>query len=114
MGATIVAAHAGDIISEFSVLMKADAGAKTLGGTIHHYPIKAEVNKKAVNLWRKAHFSQGTKNIQTQLFAWMRRGWGNGVDELLRSRSTASECFQSGSFSGMAADQLKKADLLSR
>ncbi len=74
VGATIVAVHAGDMISEFSVLMKAGAGAKTLAGTIHPYPTQAEVNKKAVNLWRKAHFSQGTKNILTKLFAWMRRG----------------------------------------
>ncbi len=74
LGATIVASHAGDLISEFSVLMKAGAGAKTLAATIHPYPTQAEVNKKVVNLWRKAHFSQRTKHILTQLFAWMRRG----------------------------------------
>ncbi|MGQ0557070.1 MAG: mercuric reductase [Nitrospiraceae bacterium] len=74
LGATIVAAHAGDMISEFSVAMKAGAGAKTIAGTIHPYPTQAEVNKKVVNLWRKAHFTQSTKNILTKLFAWMRRG----------------------------------------
>jgi pyruvate/2-oxoglutarate dehydrogenase complex dihydrolipoamide dehydrogenase (E3) component len=73
LGATIVAAHAGDMISEFSVLMKAGAGAKTLAGTIHPYPTQAEVNKKVVNLWRKAHFTPRTKNLLTKLFAWMRR-----------------------------------------
>jgi pyruvate/2-oxoglutarate dehydrogenase complex dihydrolipoamide dehydrogenase (E3) component len=73
LGATIVAAHAGDVISEFSVLMKAGAGAKTLASTIHPYPTQAEVNKKVVNLWRKAHFTPGTKNLLTKLFAWMRR-----------------------------------------
>ncbi len=73
VGATIVAVHAGDMISEFSVLMKAGAGAKTLAGTIHPYPTQAEVNKKVVNLWRKAHFSQGTKSWLTKLFSWMRR-----------------------------------------
>lgn len=73
LGATIVASHAGDMISEFSVLMKAGAGAKTLAATIHPYPTQAEVNKKVVNLWRKAHFSPRTKNILTKLFAWMRR-----------------------------------------
>jgi pyruvate/2-oxoglutarate dehydrogenase complex dihydrolipoamide dehydrogenase (E3) component len=74
LGATIVAAHAGDLISEFSVAMKAGAGAKTIAGTIHPYPTQAEVNKKVVNLWRKAHFTQGTKNNLMKLFAWMRRG----------------------------------------
>lgn len=73
LGATIVAAHAGEMISEFTVSMKAGAGAKTIAGTIHPYPTQAEVNKKVVNLWRKAHFTQGTKNILTKLFAWMRR-----------------------------------------
>jgi pyruvate/2-oxoglutarate dehydrogenase complex dihydrolipoamide dehydrogenase (E3) component len=73
LGATIVAAHAGDLIGEFSVAMKAGAGAKTIAGTIHPYPTQAEVSKKVVNLWRKAHFSQSTKNILSKLFEWMRR-----------------------------------------
>ena len=73
LGATIVSAHAGDMISELSVAMKAGAGAKTIANTIHPYPTQAEVNKKVVNLWRKAHFSQGTKNLLSKLFEWMRR-----------------------------------------
>ena len=73
VGATIVAAHAGEMINEFSVLMKAGLGAKIIAGTIHPYPTQAEVNKKVVNLWRKAHFTQGTKNLLLKLFAWMRR-----------------------------------------
>ena len=74
LGATIVAAHAGDLINEFSVVMKAGKGARTIAGTIHPYPTQAEVNKKVVNLWRKAHFSPATKNKLVRLFAWMRRG----------------------------------------
>jgi pyruvate/2-oxoglutarate dehydrogenase complex dihydrolipoamide dehydrogenase (E3) component len=73
LGATIVAAHAGDMISEFSVAMKAGAGAKTIAATIHPYPTQAEVNKKVVNLWRKAHFTQRTKNLLIKLYTWMRR-----------------------------------------
>ncbi len=73
LGATIVASHAGDMISEFSVAMKS-GGAKAIASTIHPYPTQAEANKKVVNLWRKAHFSQGTKNLLAKLFAWMRRG----------------------------------------
>ncbi len=73
LGATIVAAHAGDMINEFSVLMKAGVGAKTIAGTIHPYPTQAEVNKRVVNLWRKAHFTPRTKNLLMKLFAWMRR-----------------------------------------
>ncbi len=72
LGATIVAAHAGDMIGEFSVLMKAGAGAKTIAATIHPYPTQAEVNKKVVNLWRKAHFTDKTKKILKWLFSKMR------------------------------------------
>ena len=74
LGATIVAAHAGDLINEFSVIMKAGEGAKTIAGTIHPYPTQAEVNKKVINLWRKAHFTPATKHKLMRLFAWMRRG----------------------------------------
>ncbi len=74
LGATIVAARAGDLITEISVAMKAGAGAKAIAATIHPYPTQAEAIKKAVNLWRKAHFSPRTKNALIRLFAWMRRG----------------------------------------
>ncbi len=74
VGATIVAAHAGDLIGELSVAMKAGGSAKLVAGTIHPYPTQAEVNKKAVNLWRKAHFTQATKSRLSKLFTWLRRG----------------------------------------
>lgn len=73
LGATIVASHAGDMINEFSVLMKAGVGVKTIATTIHPYPTHAEVNKKVVNLWRKAHFTVRTKTLLTRLFSWLRR-----------------------------------------
>ncbi len=73
LGATIVGVHAGDLISEISVAMKAGAGAKTIAATIHPYPTRAEIIKKAVNLWRKAHFTPRTKSMLTRLFAWLRR-----------------------------------------
>ncbi len=73
LGATIVAAHAGDLISEFTVAMKAGAGAKTIAGTIHPYPTQAEVSKKAVTQWRKAHFSEWQRNILKKWFAWARK-----------------------------------------
>ncbi len=74
LGATIVASHAGDMINEYTVLMKAGAGIKVIAGTIHPYPTQAEVNKKVVNAWRKAHFSPRTKDLLTRLFAWSRKG----------------------------------------
>jgi pyruvate/2-oxoglutarate dehydrogenase complex dihydrolipoamide dehydrogenase (E3) component len=72
LGATIVAAHAGDMISEFTVLMKSGQGLKTLTGTIHPYPTQAEVIKKAGNAWRKANFTQKQKNLLKKWFSWTR------------------------------------------
>ena len=72
VGTTIVAAHAGDIVSEITVLMKSGKGLKTLTGTIHPYATQAEVIKKAGNLWRKAHFTDGTKKVLRKWFEWTR------------------------------------------
>ena len=55
------------------MLFRSGVGAKTIAGTIHPYPTQAEVNKKVVNLWRKAHFTPRTKALLMKLFAWMRR-----------------------------------------
>ena len=72
LGATIVAAHAGDMINEISVLMKAGLGLRTIAGTIHPYPTQAEVIKKVANAWRKTTFTEGKKRILSKLFAWTR------------------------------------------
>src|SRR5262249_21312284 len=58
LGATIVAAHAGEMISEITVLMKAGKGLGTITGTIHPYPTQAEVIKKVANAWRKTTFTE--------------------------------------------------------
>jgi pyruvate/2-oxoglutarate dehydrogenase complex dihydrolipoamide dehydrogenase (E3) component len=72
LGATIVAAHAGDMISEFTVSMKAGAGLSTIAGTIHPYPTQAEVVKKVANAWRKSTFTEGKKKILAKWFDWTR------------------------------------------
>jgi pyruvate/2-oxoglutarate dehydrogenase complex dihydrolipoamide dehydrogenase (E3) component len=72
LGATVVAAHAGEMISEITVLMKSGRGVKTLTGTIHPYPTQAEAIKKAATLWRKARFTPRLKGILTKWFEWTR------------------------------------------
>ena len=73
VGATIVAAHAGDMISELTLAMKAGIGLSTITGTIHPYPTQAEVIKKAANAWRKTTFTEGKRNLLRKLFAWTRK-----------------------------------------
>ena len=73
VGATIVAAHAGDIISEFTLAMKAGLGLKTLASTIHPYPTQGEVVKKVANAWRKTTFTSRQKSILSKWYAWTRK-----------------------------------------
>ena len=73
VGATIVAANAGDMISEFTLAMKAGVGLSTITGTIHPYPTQAEVIKKVANAWRKTTFTEGKKNLLSKLFHWTRK-----------------------------------------
>ena len=72
VGATIVAAHAGDMISEFTLAMKGGLGLGTITGTIHPYPTQAEVIKKVANAWRKTTLTEGKKQFLEKLFAWRR------------------------------------------
>ena len=72
LGATIVANHAGSLISEITVAMKAGAGLGVIGSTIHPYPTQSEAIRKAANLMRKARFSSRQKSILTRWFRWMR------------------------------------------
>ena len=55
LGVTIVADHAGDLISEYVLAMKQGMGLKKIMGTIHIYPTLAEMNKFAASEWRKNH-----------------------------------------------------------
>jgi len=72
LGATIVAAHAGEIIAEVALAMKAGAGLGTVSRTIHPYPTQSEVIRKAALAWRKTTLTEGRKKILRKWFAWTR------------------------------------------
>ena len=72
LGATVVAADAGNLISEVTVAMKAGAGLGVIGSAIHPYPTQAEAWRKAANQLRKARFSDRQRAILGRLFAWRR------------------------------------------
>lgn len=73
LGATIVAAHAGDLISELTLAMKAGLGLSAIAGTIHPYPTQAEVLKKVANAWRKTTLTPTKRTLLRKLFALMRQ-----------------------------------------
>ncbi len=66
LGATLVAAHAGDMISEVSVAMAGKLGLGALANVIHPYPTQAEVIKKAADAWNRTRLTPRVKG----LFAW--------------------------------------------
>jgi pyruvate/2-oxoglutarate dehydrogenase complex dihydrolipoamide dehydrogenase (E3) component len=53
LGATIVADHAGEMISEITLAIVSKQGLSTLSSVIHPYPTQAEAIKKAADAYRK-------------------------------------------------------------
>ena len=72
LGATIVAAHAGDIISELTLAMNAGAGLGTIASTIHPYPTQAEAIKKAGDAFNRTRLTPTVKRIFERWLAWTR------------------------------------------
>ncbi len=73
LGATIVAAHAGEMISEISTAMAAKAGLKTLSGVIHPYPTQAEAIKRVADAYSRTRLTPTVKSLFAKWLAWQRR-----------------------------------------
>jgi pyruvate/2-oxoglutarate dehydrogenase complex dihydrolipoamide dehydrogenase (E3) component len=63
LGATIVASHAGDIISEVTTAMVHKIGLSKLSSVIHPYPTQAECIKKAADAYRRTLLTANTKKL---------------------------------------------------
>ncbi len=72
LGATIVGAHAGDLLAEFVLAMKWNIGLNKLLGTIHIYPTMAEANKYVAGNWKRANAPQALLRRAQKFFAWRR------------------------------------------
>ncbi len=72
LGATIVGAHAGDLLAEFVLAMRHGLGLNKILGTIHTYPTLAEANKYAAGEWKRAHAPQAVLRWVERYHAWMR------------------------------------------
>lgn len=74
LGVTIVAEHAGDLISEFTLAMRHGLGLKKILDTIHIYPTHTEANKYTAGNWKKAHKPKGLLKWMEKFHRWRRRG----------------------------------------
>lgn len=72
LGATIVAAHAGDMISEISVAMTNGAGLAGIGATIHPYPTQAEAIRKLGDAYNRTRLTPFAKSVLGSLLSWTR------------------------------------------
>jgi pyruvate/2-oxoglutarate dehydrogenase complex dihydrolipoamide dehydrogenase (E3) component len=72
LGATLVAHHAGDMISEITLAIVAGAGLGTLSKTIHPYPTQADVMKRAGDAYSRTRLTPRVKGLFTRLMAWRR------------------------------------------
>lgn len=72
LGATIVAEHAGDLISEITLAMTNKRGLGKIAATIHPYPTQAEAIRKVADQYNRTRLTPRVKRLFTRLLAWRR------------------------------------------
>lgn len=73
MGATVVAAHAGEMIAEITLAMVGKLGLKTVGATIHPYPTQGEAIRKTGDAYNRTRLTPAVKKLMGHWLAWRRR-----------------------------------------
>lgn len=73
VGATIVSEHAGDLISEIAVAMRAGMGLGTLASVIHPYPTLAEAIRHCGDQFNRTKLTPGIARILKSWLKWQRR-----------------------------------------
>ena len=77
IGATIVAANAGDMISQITLAMTHRLGLKHIAATIHPYPTQAEAIRQVADAYNRTRLTPFAKALFSRLMAW-RVDFGNG------------------------------------
>jgi pyruvate/2-oxoglutarate dehydrogenase complex dihydrolipoamide dehydrogenase (E3) component len=70
LGATIVAEHAGDMISEITLAMVAGVGLGTISSVIHPYPTQAEAIRKAGDAYNRTRLTPLVKSLFKKWLSW--------------------------------------------
>ncbi len=73
VGATVVARHAGEMISELTTAMVGKIGLGKLASVIHPYPTQAEAIRKAGDLFNRTRLTEGRGKLLRRYFSWRRR-----------------------------------------
>ncbi len=72
LGATIVANHAGEMISEITLAITNNIGLSGIAATIHPYPTQAEAIKKAADTYTRTRLTPFVKKFFQRWLAWTR------------------------------------------
>jgi pyruvate/2-oxoglutarate dehydrogenase complex dihydrolipoamide dehydrogenase (E3) component len=72
LGATIVARHAGEMISEITAAMVGKMGLRTLAAVIHPYPTQAEAIRQCGDAYNRTRLTPFLKEVLTRYFGWRR------------------------------------------
>ena len=72
LGATIVARHAGEMISEITLAMIGNVGLKKIGTVIHPYPTQAEAIRQVADAYNRTRLTPRMKELFNRWFAWTR------------------------------------------
>ena len=72
LGGTIVARHAGELISELTLAITSGATLATLGSTIHPYPTVAEALKRTGDLYQRTRLTPSVQGWMRRWFRWRR------------------------------------------
>ena len=73
LGATIVASHAGEMISEITLAMVGKLGLGTIAKTIHPYPTQCEAIKKIGDTYNRTRLTPKVKWLFEKWLNWSRR-----------------------------------------
>ncbi|MDP7423360.1 MAG: mercuric reductase [bacterium] len=72
IGATMVARHAGEMISEVTMAMKGKVGLGSISGVIHPYPTQAEAIRKVADSFNRTRLTPIVKKLFNRWFSWTR------------------------------------------
>ena len=72
VGATLVARHAGEMISEITLAMAGGLGLGSIGGVIHPYPTQAEAIKQAGDAYNRTRLTPFVKALFARILKWTR------------------------------------------
>jgi pyruvate/2-oxoglutarate dehydrogenase complex dihydrolipoamide dehydrogenase (E3) component len=72
LGATVVARHAGEMLSEISTAIAGGVGLKTLSGVIHPYPTQAEAIRQVADQYNRTRLTPFVKKLFKCFLAWRR------------------------------------------